>query len=1564
MRRSHLVLMLTVLVTLIAAPLLQAATVQRTVVPLGPIQTQPRTAYNAIFAHVGQGGRALWTQESWTNTYDYGENSYPAGTIIAPEGMANTTGYTNDVIQGSTGFVPSFALDGTGIPVAIFRSTLTDPDFGTVSGEVADVRTIFDNYLNGAIRYDVLDEAGLTSNDLSSYRMIVLPAIRRGNETDVINRLGTTALTRLADFVRAGGTVYAQSNGAMLAEAAGLLAPGTVDIYTTLATAPGSSRNNGHLRTLDMISPLSFSWNTETLYLLDDPTYIPNADLQVVAEFDNLIDGVNQPAIISGAVGLGRVVLVAGHPTSPSKPEELPVFFNALFWAIGNPAELYGDAIQTFSDNVDIHLLPAYESGVPVSTTLTFANVWQTTLENVVVTEQIAPGFIVQPESVFPTGATIVSDTNGSTITWNLGNVTAGKEIALGFVALTDGDVMARGSISFAQGRAAFTNNGLRRSVAQRPFELTARMAARLVADRDLEGDRQYGIPAEGLILDVAMPIENKEDTLASQVVFTDVVPLLVPLVDLENQGLPIVTAATSETVWIKNEPFFYTEAGGGYLPADGYRMGDSVKLAAWTGLYGQFNLSTGVTVTIPTVYSDVIKFGPDNSILLPIKVLTWSLNEWPGYYYEEPAVRYGVQSSEILGRKVAFTNDPGILPGDLVAQSTGGSVYTNLGDNPIIPRDRLSGGLVYVPMSPVTPMLSYQDLWTRVHTLTMRAAFYDVFTWAACNCTGGIDVERSAVTNVTFGMRADINGTSTNLLRFPSHLGSAAVDILIKDHSLGIDIPADQMLVDLGIFRGLGISIAPRSGDWTTSWVSDAPGVTVDVQADGGYDRLLIQHTIPASGTASITLQATVTGDTSRLAEGMLKLHDGARYTYRQQAAGPSRYEVSDTHVQGIVGEDPQITVQAGVAPIQVNSFGDNIYLTYALDDPDDPHTLTRNGSGDPFLETYGFGTFAATTYVGGRDDRTVLHSIVDPGGKTRIRVEVVNNGENDLTNVQVTPQPPTGFTVTPTFTSGAIPPPIFPDVPFLNLTTIPVAGRGVYYFDVQVAADAGPRGRVTEIPIAFSADGGSPEFAIPPAPIGIADSSGKVRIAYGPAASLQLSDTLASYVDLQGAALASADQVNALNGATSDDQRAAIFAGLTTPISYTGPVSGAVNYALPGVLDRLYDLQSADSRVFVVAKAHITPPIHGPVTATTGAKVRYSDALGLQWDANSGGITVESSGPKVVVGYDCITLSGLRAAPSTIYDPPACVLNAGDYNAIRMRAMVDNMGDYTAEGVTVTLNLPANAYFVNADHTPVISSEGQIGWLLDDIAAGGYETIGFTITLKVDPNEPAQVAAQRLLTVIEKTDGGFTDARSQQRINGQVGAGFQLSVNTQSRWRILLPTLRREVPPADLAITRFEVTPADPVSGQPALVTVEIENRGESATGQFWVDFYINPAEQPVVGKQWTQMCGVNPCEGDGIAWFVGGMEPGARLTLTSEASSYDSIHTLWTGGFRVAGPLQLYVLVDSWHQSQAYGAVMESDETNNLGSLSITVSGTTIAAPASESRPLLPTRPAIGR
>ncbi len=206
------------------------------------------------------------------------------------------------------------------------------------------------------------------------------------------------------------------------------------------------------------------------------------------------------------------------------------------------------------------------------------------------------------------------------------------------------------------------------------------------------------------------------------------------------------------------------------------------------------------------------------------------------------------------------------------------------------------------------------------------------------------------------------------------------------------------------------------------------------------------------------------------------------------------------------------------------------------------------------------------------------------------------------------------------------------------------------------------------------------------------------------------------------------------------------------------------------------------------------------------------------------------------------------------------------------------------------------------------------------------------------------------------------------------RIGAGYQLSASTSGLadatsaafeiTRALTYVPWAIQPPLPDLVGSFKLSTNQVTPFEPVEVTVSITNTGDAPAGQFWVDFYINPAEPPTAANQpWDKRCGKSRCK-YGIAWYVDAtLAPGQSVTLTSTRASYAGRNTAWPGYFDTSR-LNLYLYVDSWNQNISYGAVYERNEANNRFDLHLGTGGNApppAAATADAPLPPRPVRPA---
>ena len=531
-------------------------------IPLGAGQpAHLRNAYQDLFAAVYEGQPIAWAAAP----SNYSSVAYPPGTIVGLRGLSGD--YQSVPTDGSYTVDRAQALRPARI--AVFYSNVRDSANQVVTWEEASFETLFRVYLWGDY-FDTISETAIINGALANYDLLILPSITIGYADEVASTLGSAGLEALADWVAGGGTIYAQGDGSYLVEAAGLVPAGTVNLNDRL-TDEAPFDNLAHLQVDDASSPLTFSWLSPATYILDDPVLTAAAGITVVATYtDTTRPGT--PAILFTRQGDGQIILTNAHPSD--QQATYPLVLDAILLGMSERADLSGSAKQALSPAVADNIIPAYEANIPISITTDVRNYWDADLTDAIVTETVYAGFTVNISDVVPAPTSFTATATVITMTWDTSVITPGI-LSFGYVARTLTDTLASGEATVSTAEATFIDplTGRLRHITRPSLSVRSKMAARLNGDRDIELDGLYPLPAEGYYFDVAPTLENKEETEAQAIVITDVVPLISPIVDVDDQNiLPTVLtdtttmSTTGETLWVTNEIFFYNNSTNSFF--------------------------------------------------------------------------------------------------------------------------------------------------------------------------------------------------------------------------------------------------------------------------------------------------------------------------------------------------------------------------------------------------------------------------------------------------------------------------------------------------------------------------------------------------------------------------------------------------------------------------------------------------------------------------------------------------------------------------------------------------------------------------------------------------------------------------------------------------------------------------------------------------------------------------------------------------------------------------------------------------------------------------------------
>ncbi len=1269
--------------------------------PGNQTDVQLRQAYKYIFNRIYTKGDVEWSASSFIPGMELPTSPYEVqagpGSFIAMDGMAGDFNVTTAV---SSYDVPA-AYSLQPAKIALFAAQTTDFFGQLLTWEEGYFERIFKTYLWGNY-FTTVNESNIAGGALANYDVLILPAIKKGYTSTLETALGSAGLSAISSFVHAGGMLYAQSDSCHVAEAAGLVPNGTVNTTVRIST-PGTVVS---MTANDTTSPLTWSWQTNNIYVLDDPLLSTNDTSAIVASYSSGLKNSshnNTPAILHFRPGNGSVVLCNAHPSD--KGDQYPVVLNAMLMAMSRRCDVRGEVVQHYSDLVDPDIIPAQEGDVSATVTTTFHNFWNVTINTINITEVVSSKFVVNQSTITPAATSVQVTLAGTNITWLTQAAQGSHEFS--YQVLTLPNTTKHGTIPVSDCSAEYTDplSGSNLTLERGQVTLRALLAARLNGDRDVELDGVYPLPAAGAYFDVALPLENKEDTLANNITVTDIVVTKSPLVDVTNQtvipgAVNNTNNGTNNSVWIINEVFYYYDQYNQPL----YPLPDKVENTTYN-----YTLWNNTNLTLPAVR------------------LTWNYGSLQGYDYQEPAIRYGIRSHEQFNRSVSCLSYP--VNGTVIMNCSGGTVFTNLGIHPVPYNEYLTHGVVTIPEAAggEKSSVAWKDIWERDHDFRLRTSFYDIvyFTGGVGGGGGGGWKESHAVTTTTFELTVDGNRTK----EFPIH-EDAEVHYLIRtwngyevynqsSYPWQMNLTMNETMIVHTIPTGVGYDLA------YTGFVGDANTSLLKLYNTSTSTNIYYQQAIPGGGKARADIYAELSSYPWVHREGDFKISDGTRFVYHQQAAGPSRYEVFDSHVQAVFGIGNDISISKITAPAFISTYGDQLYHFIKVEDPYEPREFTE----DPYIASFGFGEMSATTYVGGRQQDTLFHARVDPGEKTLVRIEVNNNLGYDLENVSLVPQAPQGWNVTADTFSESIPP-LFYDFPFINRSEIWDAWKSVWYFWVTPPASV-ERGRTFEIPFQLVVNGTNAshipsDFEVPPAVVGVKDTLGYVSAIFGTATQLDITDVIPNYVGVSDVRIANASgaaslevqlATSAANPKIKNDTSVNASYYKLTQINYT--VNGTlVDIDLPAYAQTIPWLEDGQERytLYIIMKTNLTKTSGGIYLANYGPQGSYKDHFNKTIDIAGNSYTVACHGPSVSPFPPSIHNVTAPGVPG-----PAFFLTRTLNNTVMVKLTVHNDGDGIAEGMMLKAKVDVNAT-IDAASLPqgVTYQNGWLFWTLGDLAPG----------------------------------------------------------------------------------------------------------------------------------------------------------------------------------------------------------------------------------------------------
>eukprot|EP01105_Mastigella_eilhardi_P019189 TRINITY_DN44_c0_g2_i1.p1 TRINITY_DN44_c0_g2~~TRINITY_DN44_c0_g2_i1.p1 ORF type:complete len:2522 (-),score=650.58 TRINITY_DN44_c0_g2_i1:100-7614(-) len=408
-----------------------------------------------------------------------------------------------------------------------------------------------------------------TSDGRNRFGMLILPDIVEDSQDDIYATLGATGSSEITSFIQRGGLLYSSSKAAMVAEKIGLVQSGTFDPqYTLTSTSSVIALANGCVdyddddkdtefvhRTLCFSPPRG----TNVVYnaLLSGPYMVSkDSSYTVYAKWrtdvswrplmlHEILTGLNSelpddvgdlPMMMYKKLGLGHVVLNLGN--SAYDYTAFPWVYNAYLLANSKSLVLNSQieggldrvipALETVALGVSMELKNVYTEDISSAVTIT---VWH---RNGVTATATSDGCkLVNSNNAAPIGefdSTSYFDCSLSSLK-ALSSKKWTFNVEITNITITQQKI----DIALLYPQVVYTDTGKSETIGY-PVTVDAAMAALLRADMNIDPSSMYPLHGRGSYVDNVMNCENKEETKATGVSHVSIVPLISPMIDINDQ--------------------------------------------------------------------------------------------------------------------------------------------------------------------------------------------------------------------------------------------------------------------------------------------------------------------------------------------------------------------------------------------------------------------------------------------------------------------------------------------------------------------------------------------------------------------------------------------------------------------------------------------------------------------------------------------------------------------------------------------------------------------------------------------------------------------------------------------------------------------------------------------------------------------------------------------------------------------------------------------------------------------------------------------------------------------
>ncbi|MCQ2816191.1 MAG: hypothetical protein MJ252_02885 [archaeon] len=411
---------------------------------------------------------------------------------------------------------------------------------------------------------------GILESDDGSVRIgiLVIPDCVLDSYDQINNMLGSSGITKITNFIKNGGNVIVSGKSGYLLEKWGIINAGTYDTQYTLTSSGDMNPLLTDYNKTEFPSTASF----EKLVLatnIQKRMYLTSAhpmkgdnsnNFEIVANFDTTSknlqlqdkDGNKQalpdsyktylPALLYKEYGKGKMIIF--NANALFKGSYANVVLNAYLVCLSKSAIF--DFYVKVGEDPSLPI-PGGEGGIVLSTGIDFMNTFDVSISNIEldiflpynVTEVSIPSACTKDTSMLDdlnfTGTVINPDYH---IKCTKDTLDAFSKYAVSLkIEILDQSVTQKiTDITIIYPVIYYTENGIKELIDTGGLKVTAGLGAVLRGSLNPDPSSCYPFPGKGYPADNVIQVENKENTVAKDVVYYGVLPLVSPLVDGVNQ--------------------------------------------------------------------------------------------------------------------------------------------------------------------------------------------------------------------------------------------------------------------------------------------------------------------------------------------------------------------------------------------------------------------------------------------------------------------------------------------------------------------------------------------------------------------------------------------------------------------------------------------------------------------------------------------------------------------------------------------------------------------------------------------------------------------------------------------------------------------------------------------------------------------------------------------------------------------------------------------------------------------------------------------------------------------